>query len=207
MAKTKGDEVVDIVGLPKQENTVPFTAEQMAIVEKMIQQSKVRGNTDSSISVYGMRDPKKIETVKVSQFDGMFVIGFKDLQNNPLKKTPKYSETKMDIIRKLPNEPFITLLLSNDGEKVVEKEVPLVDFMNYRERIVCPVIKLDKEEVIKDHGILGRQNDQFGAEIDENNRPVQSAGIKAEYKTNLMKYYVELPGFNKPVEFIEDFLA
>lgn len=188
------------------QSVVPFNSEQMEIINQMIAQASQRGSSEP-LSVYGKRDPRVIENVKVSQFDGKFVIGFKNLQNNPYKTTPKYSITKPGYDGKAAKEPYVTLLLSNDGVDIEEKEVALVDFMNFRDRIELPILKMEKKEVINDHGVLGRQGGDFAVEIGDNGQPVTPTAVKAESKQLIMKFYVQLPGFEKPVEFIEDFLA
>ena len=102
---------------------VTFTEEQLALVQKMISDasSNAQANSNNPISPYNVRDIKKIETVNVRRFEGMYVLGFKNLQKDPFKKAPLYVEYGVDIARKLQNEPYVTLLLSNDGKEMVEK--------------------------------------------------------------------------------------
>ena len=128
MAKEKAQNAAEEI----KASTVTFSQEQLEIVQKMIEASKGgAGNARTTISRYtDVRDPKKIQNVKVSRFDGKYVLGFKDLNKDPYRKEPKYSENKFDIHRKLDNQPFITLLLSEDGKEVEEKEVSLIDYMN-----------------------------------------------------------------------------
>lgn len=185
---------------------VTFSPEQMEVINKLIASSKVTSSSPESISVYNVRDKKKIETVNVSRFDGKFVIGFKDVNNDPYNPTPKYYTEKLDVVRKLPNQPFVTLILS-DGKETEEKEVSLVDYLNYRKKFKANLVHIDSKEVINDHGLLGRINKDLGSMIDEKGNPIQSTAIRAESKQLVRKFYVELPGFDKPVEFIEDFLA
>lgn len=190
--------------------TVSFTPEQLDLVQKMIEASKGNGtSTRGAISRYSdVRDPKSIETVNVSRFDGKWVLGFKDLNIDAYRKTPKYSENKLDIIRKLPDQPFVTLLLSSDGKETVEKEVSLVDYMNNREKVQCKVEKVFKKEIIDDKGLLGRQGSSgVAGAIDDNGNLLTPTAIKAEVMRVELTFLVEIPGFTKPVEFIEAFLA
>lgn len=200
------DPVINQTVISEPQKSVAFSPEQMELVQRMIAESNKRGSGEA-LSVYGKRDPRKVESVKVSQFDGKFVLGFKNLQNNMYKSTPKYSIMKPGYEGKARVEPYVTLLLSNDGVNIEEKEVALVDFMDFREKMEFPITFMDKQEVIKDHGILGRQSIQFAGGIDDNGKPLTQTAIKAESKEVIMKFYVQLPGFEKPVEFIEDFLA
>lgn len=182
---------------------VTFTPEQMEVIQKLIQSNK--GNVNEPLSVYNKRDKTKIETVNVSRFDGKYVIGFKNLQNDPYDKTPRYFQEKLDIKRKLPDQPFVTLILS-DGKETEEKEVSLIDYMNYRKKIPMKVVHIEKKEIIEDKGILGR-NAEMGQAIDEYGNPERGTAVKAEFKRVEMVFYVDIPGFSKPVEMIDAFLA
>lgn len=190
-------------------SAVTFTPEQLDLVQKMIEASKTSSNSRSSVSRYSdVRDSKKIENVNVSRFDGKWVLGFKDLNNDPYRKTPKYSENKTDLIRKLPEQPFVTLLLSSDGIETVEKEVTLIDYMNNREKVPCKVLSINKKEIIDDYGLLGRQGASgLAGAIDEKGNLLQPVAVKQEVKRVEMTFDVEIPGFDKPVTFIEAFLA
>lgn len=186
---------------------VPFTADQMEVIQQMVAASQKRG-INEPISVYGQRDNRVPTQVKVSQFEGKFVTGFKNLQLNSFKKEPKYSVMKPGYMGKATLEPHVILILSEDGNTFVEKEVALVDFMDNRDRVEVPIIHIEKLEVIRDHGVLGRRSGEFGVAIDENNRPLAQVSLKAESKEVITKYYVQIPGFAHPVEFIgDDFLA
>lgn len=191
-------------------STVSFTPEQLDLVKKLIEASKGSSTGQrGAISRYSdVRDPKSIETAKVSRFDGKFVIGFKDLNTDPYRKAPKYCENKLDIARKLPDQPFVTLLLSNDGKEISEKEVSLVDYMNNREQMQCKVTGVHKKEIIEDKGLLGRQGSSgVAGAIDDSGRLLEPVAIKAEVKRVELTLDVEIPGFDKPVTFIEAFLA
>ncbi len=187
---------------------VPFTPEQMEIIQQLVKQTQSRG-TNQPVSVYGKRDPRDITTVRVSNWEGKFVVGFKDMNNNPWKSQPKYNVMKQDAVRGFAKpEPFVTLILSSNGTDFEELTLPLVDFMDQRMKIELPVVHVDKQEVIKDHGTLGRRTDEMAVETDGNNRPVAQTNIKMESKEVVMKIYVQIPGFAHPVEFIgSDFLA
>ena len=181
-----------------------FTPAQMSAIQDMLKGLNNKSER-SSISMYkDVRDPKKIETVKVSRFDGKFVFGFKDLNSDPYRTEPKYSESKMDIARKLPDQPFVTLIL-DDG---TEKEVSLIDYMNNRKQVECKVKEVLSKEIIDDKGILGRQGTGgYAAAIEDNGTVSKPVTIRAEVKRVERTYLVEVPGFEKPVEFIEAFLA
>lgn len=189
-------------------STVHFTPEQLDLVQQLIKASQSKNERGAISMLTGQRDPKKIETVNVSRFDGKFVLGFKDLNKDPYRKVPKYWENKLDINRKLADQPFVTLLLSTDGKDIEEKEVALVDYMNNRIKEPMKVVHIDMKEIIDDHGILGRQGSGgFANAIDENGKLLTPVSIKAESKRVERKFYVELPGFETPVEFIDAFLA
>lgn len=189
----------------KKETT--FTAEQLAVVNEMIAKS-VRSsaiNESSGVSVYGQRDPKSIESVNVKRMFGKFVIGFKDVQDDPLKKTPKYIKYQFDPIRKIHNQPYIVLLLSNNGKDIEEKEVIISDYYDLRENYQAKIIDIKVEKTIEDHGYLGNSN--MAREIDGKGNVVSNNKVKAESIKETRKFYVELPGFAEPVEFLQDFFA
>ena len=191
-------------------STVTFSTEQLELVQKMIEASKgSSGNARTTISRYtDVRDPKKVEKVKVSRFDGKFVLGFKNLNTDPYRKDPKYSENKFDAHRKLDAQPFVTLLLSENGSDISEKEVSLIDYMNNRTQVECKVKNIETTEIIDDKGILGRQGTGgYASAVDELGNPEKPIAIKAEVKRVERVFHVEIPGFSKPVEFIEAFLA
>lgn len=189
---------------------VTITPEVLAIMENMIE-SRVRSSAktdgDKAFSVYGARDPKTIESVNVKRILGKFVIGFKDLQDDEFKKVPKYLRYQMDPIRKLANQPYITLLLSNNGKDIEEKEILLSDYYNERDYFKVPVIDVKVKKIISQNGLLGRGGGDLAREIDDKGRMVSRNGIKAEVAFETRVFVVELPGFDEPVEFIEDFLS
>jgi len=191
---------------------VTFSPEQIKMIDKMMAErlksveSRQTENPNNAVSLYNLRDPKSIETVKVSRFDAKWVLGFKDLQNDPYKKTPKYLRYGVEPIRKLPNEPYVTLLLSSDGKKIEEKEVLLLDFVENREKVDIDVIKCDVKTIIHDHGILGATG-SFGVAINEKGNPETRPTYKMESKSEERVFTVKLPGFDIESEFITDFLA
>lgn len=205
---TTTEEVEIEINAPEIQKTeqVTFTPEQMEVISKMIASKSVKQSENEPISMYNVRDKKKIETVNVSRFDGKFVIAFKDQNNDPYEVTPKYYVTKHDLNRRLADVPYITLILS-DGKESEEKEVALIDYLNHRKKHQAKVVHIDLQEIIEDHGLLGRIGADTAGMIDEKGRPVQAQAIRAQSKRTIRKFYVELPGFDKPVEFIEDFLA
>ena len=143
----------------KPKKAVVFSPEQMSAIDEMFKNfqkdSKSSRSPNEAVSMYGLRDPKTISSVKVSRFDGHWVVGFKNQQTDPYKKTPKYYKIGIDPIRKLFNEPFVTLLLSDDGEKIEEKEVMLVTYLENRDTANLDVLEIKKTPHIYDHGILG----------------------------------------------------
>jgi len=199
------DSIVSIEEESKSQSNVTFTPEQMEVINKLINAQANRGSSEA-VSVYNKRDIKKIETVNVSRFDNKFVIGFKNLNNDAYDTTPRYYEEKLDVVRKLPNQPFVTLILS-DGKETQEKDVALVDYVNYRKKMQCNVVKIEDKEIIEDHGLLGRTGSDIAGMVDDSGRPVTPIAVRAESKRVIRTYYIEVPGFDKPVEFIEDFLA
>ncbi len=205
---------VDSVPAPRQSPvapTVTFTAEQLAVINQLMDQA-VKNNSGASspnnpISMYNIRDPKKIETVNVKRFGPKFVVGFKNLQNDPFKKIPKYYKAGVDPIRKLTNEPYVVLLLSDNGVDIEEKEVLLVDYMNERENYVAKVLEVKEKETIHDHGILGQRSDNMGMAVDSKGLPEPRTTVLAQSKTTERSFVVQLPGFETTTEFISDFLA
>ena len=193
---------------------VTFTNEQIALIntmmaerEKSLRDSMARPDSPNSpISLYNIRDPKEIKTVQVSRFDSKWVIGFKDLQNDPYKKFPKYLRYGIEPIRKLNNEPYVTLLLSSDGKSVVEKEVLLLDYMQNRDKVNVDVIKVRVQEKINDHGILGGGGN-FAVSIDEKGKPESRPTILAQSKSEERFFTVQLDGFSETTELSTDFLG
>ena len=140
------------IEIPEVQKTeqVTFTPEQMEVISKIIASKSVKQSENEPISVYNVRDKKKIETVNVSRFDGKFVIAFKDQNNDPYETTPRYYITKHDLNRKLADVPYITLILS-DGKESIEKEVALIDYLNHRKKHQAKVVHIDLQEIIEDH--------------------------------------------------------
>lgn len=186
---------------------VPFSAEQMTIIQKML--AEVRENTSSnrpdSVSMYNLRDPKSIETVNVRRIDGKFVIGFKDFQNDSFKKKPKYLNYKAVPERGLLREPFITLILS-DGKEEITKEILLVDYVDQREYYRAKVLNIKLKKIIEDHGVLGSSG-EYARAIDDRGKFLERPSILAQTEREERVFLVELPDFKEPVEFISDFLA
>lgn len=178
---------------------VTFSPEQIALIDKMFEERTKsmtqRPDKPNAISMYNIRDPKKIETVKVSRFDAKWVIGFKNLQNDPFKKMPKYLRYGVEPIRKLPNEPYVTLLLSNDGKEIIEKELLLVDYMEYRDQKDVPVVKCNIQEVINDHGVLGSSS-QFAIAVNDKGNPEARPTILQQSKSEIRTFDVKLPTFD-----------
>ena len=194
-------------------STVAFSPEQMELVQQLISASKEPTNErgQSAISRFtDVRDPKEIMTCPVYRFDGKFVIGFKDLNQDPYRKAPKYSEAKLDINRGLKDQPFVTLLLSNDGVNIQEKEVPLIDYVNNRMKVEIPKgdFEIKSRDVIRDYGIIGRGGGgAFAQDVAGSGQPITPMKVKAETKETERTFIVKLPGFEKPVTYIEAFLA
>lgn len=193
-------------------STVGFTPEQMDLVTKMIEASKSTRNERGVVSRYSdVRDPKSITKVKVSRFDGKFVLGFKDLNTDPYRKAPKYCENKLDLLRKLPDQPFVTLLLSaGEDDEITEKEVSLITYMDNRSKEECDVDHIEETTFIDDKGLLGRYAGGPGVSvgaIDDMGKFTTPVQVKAEVKRVERVYFVKVPGFEKPVSFIEAFLA
>lgn len=191
----------------KPEGGVTFTPEQLELVQQMIAQSKETSQKDSSISVYGARDPREITHVKVSMFEGKFVVGFKDFQNNPFSKEKKLYQEKTIPERGLTRQPFVTLILTDTEGELEEMEVALVDYMNYRSKVELPIEKMIRNEVIKDHGVLGKVGAGTAIGVDSEGKALSKLSLKAESKEIKTSFYVKLPGFKNAIEFTEDVLA
>lgn len=192
---------------PQANTLTSFTPEQLEVVQRLIAESKSNQKDNGPLSVYGARDPREITHVKVSMFEGKFVIGFKDFQTNPYSKDKKFYQEKSLPERGLNRQPFVTLLLTSDGEDVEELEVALIDYMNYRTRIELPVESIEKKEVIEDHGVLGKRGEGMAVGLDSEGKPLSQLTLKAESKKTIMKFYVKLPDTDKVIEFTEDLLA
>lgn len=198
---------------------VTFSPEQTALINEMFEarfkdSKRPEGNLNSAISMYNMRDPKSIDNVIVSRFDGKWVLGFKNLQMDPYKKAPNYIRYGVEPIRKLAREPYITLLLSLDGKTIEEKEVLHVDYMEYRDRKQIPVVKCNIKETVHDHGILGA-NSQFGYAVNDKGNAETRPTILAQSKSVERSFVVKLDKFDADgnadgdfeYEFITDFLG
>lgn len=181
-----------------------FTPDQIAVVTKMMEELKTslqsgpdrsKNNPNSPISVYNLRDPKTIESVKVSRFNAKWVLGFKNLQSDPYKKTPKYLRYGVEPIRKLHNEPYVTLLLSADGKNIEEKEVLLLDYMENREVVDIKVLNVEVKPVVHDHGVLGATG-QFAIAVNDKGAPESRPTILAQSKSEERKFTVKLPEFD-----------
>lgn len=208
--------------MAKEENKIVKSAEEqpvspiqnmsegdLAALMRMIDSSRMTSSQNEGFSVYGQRDPKKIETVNVRQMDGKFVVGFKNHQKNPYKKdVTKYTTMEFDPMIQKPNQPFITLLLSDGSEDekgnlvIEEKHVRLLDYVENRDTYVAKVSKAEKKEVIDNFGILGGH--AMASEIDAKGNKVSYPSVNKETKKEILTFYVELPGFSKPVEFVND---
>lgn len=186
----------------------PLNPEQLEYLMKMIENSKAEENKTNGFSLYDMRDPKNIETVNVKQFDGKFVIAFKDFQNNPFKKNPKYTTMKFDPVTGKNSQPYLTLILSDGSEdengKLIteEREVRLIDYVEQRERFDAKVLNTEKRSVIKNFGVLGGH--AMASEVDAKGNKVSYPNVNKETKEEVMIFHVELPGFSKPLEFLND---
>jgi hypothetical protein len=190
---------------------VAFTAEQMEIIQSMLAETRQASSERrvDAISMYNMRDPKAIESVNIKRINGKFVMGFKNFQNDPFKKTPRYLEYKKDEARGLLQEPFITLLLQEDEKsKVEEFPMLLLDYVTQgkRDQYQAKVVDIKRKKVIEDHGYLGSSG-EFATAVDEKGNPEKRTAIMAQTEREERVFLVELPGFSEPVEFIPDFLA
>ena len=184
-----------------------FTPEQMEIIQGMLSEARSNNTKDtSSISVYNSRDPKSIESVNVKRIEGKFVVGFKDLQNDSFKKIPKYLSYEAMPSRGLVKEPFITLILSDDGKEFEEKKMALVDYTDEREYYQAKCIEVKIKKIIEDHGILGSSG-EYAGEVDAKGVPVTRQTVLAQTEREERVFVVELPSFAKPVEMISAFLA
>lgn len=188
----------------------PFDADQMEVIQALIAQA--RGETENvrpdAISMYNTRDPKAISTVNVKRIYGKYVMGFKNLQTDPMKKTAKWLTYKPDPTRVgALREPYVTLILQQDEKsKIEEKEVLLLDYMNDREFYKAKVTGIDMKPVIKDYGFLG-SNGEYAGEVDDKGVPVARMKVLAEVRSEERVFWAELEGFSTPQPFISDFLA
>ncbi len=190
-------------------SSVPFNSEQLEIVQRMIQEAKEDNRQSvNSVSMYNQRDPKSIESVNVKRIDGKFVVGWVNQQKDSFKKKPQYLIYKNYQYRDIPllREPFITLILSSDGIKFEEKEMALVDYMTERDSLKCKVLDVQVKEIVEDFGVLGSNGEYAGA-VDERGMPEARPTVLAQVKREERVFTVEVPGFEKPYEFIAEFLG
>lgn len=198
---------------PFETSKIAFTPEQMELVQQLILASRDSKDENSrqAISRFSnIRDPKAIMSIPTYRFDEKFVVGFKNYSNDPYRKVPKFYDMKLDINRKLNDQPFVTLLLSTDGETITEKEVPVIDYINNRIKVILEkdAFEIVNKEVLDDKGIIGRGGGgTFAQEIGSNGIPISPVLVKAEVKRIERKFIINFPGFIKPVEMIEEFLA
>lgn len=195
----------------KEKPSVVFSKEQIALIDQMFAErskaDKLSRTPNNAISMYDLRDPKKISTVKVSRFDGHWVLGFKDLQKDVYKKTKVYYRVGVEPIRKLYNEPFVTLILTDDGETIVEeKEVLLLTYLENRQVVSLDVLDVKEIPHIHDHGILG-SNGGFAIAVDAKGNPESRPTIKAESKSIEREFKVQPEGFKEPHWYQTDFLG
>ena len=200
--------------IKKTKNDVTFTPEQMEKIQELIMGSKNEKDVNSgrqAISRFSnTRDPKEIVTCPIYRFDGKFVIGFKDYNKDPYRKQPRFYDLKLDLNRKLADQPFVTLLLSNDGKEIEEKEVPVVDYTRQRMKVGIekPNFKIVEKQRLEDHGIIAPGGGgTFAQEMTSTGQFVQPTLVKSESKHIDRTFIINLPGFDKPVEMIEEFLA
>lgn len=189
-------------------DNVTFNAEQLSVIQRMIAETKENKSSVNSVSVYNIRDPKSIETVNVKRIDGKFVTSWKNWNKDSFKKKPVWLQYKslprMD--GTLLKEPYITIYLSEDGVTFEEKEMPLIDYMTDRDSIKCKVLKIDMKEVVEDFGILGSSG-EYATAVDAKGLPEVRPTILAQVKHEERVFTVEVPGFEKPFEFISEFLG
>ncbi len=187
-------------------DVTPLSPDQMEMVNEMIANAmKVGKESGGAVSVYNIRDPKSIKTVKVKRIMGKFVIGFKNLQDDPFKTNALYIAYKPDMIRKLDRQPWITLILS-DGKNEEEKELLLSDYYHNRDFYEADVLDIEVTDIVESHGVLGSRG-MYAGTVDENGNVMSAPKIKAETKRQEKVFIVKLPGFDKPVRFISDYLA
>ena len=186
-----------------------FTADQMEVIQALIAEARGESanQTPNALSMYNTRDPKSIESVNVKRMYGKYVMGFKNLQTDPMKKTPKWLVYKADPSRGLLKEPYVTLLLQeNDQTEMEPKEVLLLDYMNDREFYKAKCVNIDIKPDIKNYGYLG-SNAEYAGEVDDKGNPVARQKVLAEVRTEERVFWAVLEGFAKPQPFISDFLA
>lgn len=186
---------------------VAFSPEQMELIQGMLDgvRNENRTSRPDAISMYNMRDPKTIESVNIKRINGKFVMDFKNHQKDAFKKKPLYCVYKLDGSRggAPTREPFVTLLLQEDeGSEVEEVEMMLVDYvtMGKRDQYQAKVVNIDLEEKIEQHGILGARG-EYAGEVDDKGKPISTTKVLAETKRQIRTFWVELPGFSKPVAF------
>lgn len=193
---------------------VSFTPAQIKVINQMLADrldaeragDSTRRSPNNAISMYNLRDPKKIETVKVSRFESKWVVGFKNLQNDPFKKGAAYLRYGIDPVRKLPREPYVTLMLSADGKNIEEREVLLIDYMDNRDTVDVSVLDVEVKPEIHDHGVLGTPSG-YGIAVNEKGNPESRPTILAQSKSEKRTFKVHLEGFAEPTWFITDFLG
>lgn len=203
MPKEKKISEEPIIG---EDGKITLSMEQLyAMIDERAAQNAKSVVPHNVVSSYNVRDPKKIESINVRQFDGMFVMGFKNHQKNIYKKVPQYTFYGI-IPGKGTKEPFLTLLLSNDGKNIVEKDVSTTDYMDNRDTYIAKVLEIKKEVITHNHGVLG-QGGQFAGEVDEKYKNTVRPTHLMQSQETIQSFIVQLPGFDSTSEFKSDFLA
>lgn len=186
---------------------ITLSLEQLhAMIDERAAQNSKSSVPHSAVSSYDVRDPQKIESINVRQFDGMFVLGFKDHNTNKFRKTPKYTYYASVPERGLSKEPYLTLQLSNDGKNIVERDILTSEYMENRETYIAKVLEIKKEIITHDHGILG-QGGQFAGQVDEKYQNTARPTHLMQSQELIQSFVVQLPDFEGTTEFKSDFLA
>lgn len=181
-----------------------ITPEMLEAIKELLAQKKDDGK--EGMSIYSdVRDPKKIETARIKRIDGMFVIGFKDVNDDPYETRPRYTTEEPYLGRGLKREPHITLLLSKDGETVIEKKMAHIDYMTYRKELTVPVIEVIKKEIIEDGGLLGVR--RGAVTLGEDGRPTSRVAVRKEVRREELSLVLDVPGFSSPLTIKSEFLA
>ena len=217
MAKEKDQIIEDVseaVSTPttgnKEASLTKITPEMLSAIQSLLGERDKKAGTDGLSLYTDVRDPLKVEEVRVKRFDNQFVVGYKNLNTDSYSSTPIYTVNKAYPDRKLNAEPHITLLLADgtedaNGLVITEKEVALIDYMTYRTEVILPVIEFKAVEDIIDKGRLGVRGGAF--ETDGSGNPVARLSVKKEVR--MVDYFVTVQpkDFAKPISINQLFLA
>lgn len=126
----------------EKEETVEVTKSELAALMKRV------SDLEASTTKKGSVSPRRVteHTVRIREIDDKYVVGMeKDKYGRVIFKDLVNDKGNPDMVVGLH-------LLAPDGSIKVEKKFYLLDFLNNSMEVVCKVIGIRKEEVVRVHG-------------------------------------------------------